>query len=144
MSENNPIAAPSKAQVTINGTAFDFVYNMAALEAIQQQGYKTFMDAFKSASDEDPKAMKIVVWAGLLWPYVDADTGEVDYDKAPKMGLLSTMTLDEMGVALVTAMKSYVRIMPDGPEKTKMLAALNGEQVEIDPPAKAPKTGRQK
>lgn len=142
MSEKNPVATPTGHKVTIDGTEHVFLYNMAALEAIQAQGYNTFMDAFQLASGEDVKAMKVVIWAGLLHPFLDRDTGEIDTDKAPKLGLLSAMTLDEMGKGLVTAMRHYVEVMPDGPEKTKMLAALNGEKVDLDPPAKAPQKPR--
>jgi hypothetical protein len=97
-------------KVSIDGEEFPYAVNMAALDAIEQH-YPSYMEAYRVANEGDEKAVRIIVWAGLLKPFMDAD-GEIDFDAAPKPSVIGKMTPGELMEAWETANEAYLASLP--------------------------------
>lgn len=137
-------------KITIAGEERPYVLNMGALQAISERGYSgegdqgDFGAAFAKAESGDTEAMRLVVWAGLLSPFMD-DYGVIDFDSAPPPSILNRMSLAELMNATVTASAAFIEQLPAGTIEAAEKAAQAQEKArEAAEKAGRPTTPRAK
>lgn len=139
--------------VTIGGKEYPYALNMGVLDdVIAENGYSgendegDYADAFIAAERGDNKAMRLVIWAGMLAAFMD-ERGVIDFKAAPPITVLNLATAGEMNAARDVASDAYVttvmRVTPEMIAEAKAAAEKEAKRAAAAEaagrPTKAPR-----
>lgn len=139
--------------VTIGGKEYPYALNMGVLDdVIGEHGYSgedvldaagkvlrtegDFMNAFADAETGNTKAMRLVVWAGIVSAFMD-DDGVIDYGAAPPLTITNRAGFGELMEATAVASQAFIEALPRATLETIQAAAKEAEKK-----AKAEAAGR--